>query len=65
MVNNYIVLYYIEQDVLIQRNISTQEDDYSTLVCLMCYLSIMKRDKFNPEKRFRLRFHYTLERPYC
>ena len=58
MVNNYIVLYCIEQDVLIQRNVSTQEeDDYSTLVCLMYYLSIMKRDGFNPEKRFRLKFH--------
>ena len=42
MVNNYIVLYYIEQDVLIQRTVSTQEDDYSTLVCLIYYLSIIK-----------------------
>ena len=37
MVNNYIVLYYIEQNVLIQRNVSTQEDDYSTLVYLIYY----------------------------
>ena len=55
MVNNYIVLYYIEQIFLIQWNVSTQEDDYSTLVYLMYYLSIMKRDGFNPEKRFRLK----------
>ena len=55
MVNNYIVLYYIEQIFLIQWNVSTQEDDYSTLVYLMYYLSIMNRDGFNPEKRFRLK----------
>ena len=53
-------LFYLGKGFLIEKNIIGEEEDaFVLLVCYMYLLSLMKHERFNPEKWFRLKLHWS------